>query len=400
MAAIWKISVWDAGTQNHKKGIKGMLYIYPHYYKRFTCIASECPDTCCAGWSIMIDERSLKQYGTVKGPFGNRLKNSIDWKEGSFKRYKGRCAFLNEEDLCDLYIEEGKDSLCRTCRMYPRHTEEFEGCREISLCLSCPAAAKLILGCKEPVRFLEKEDEKEETYEEFDFFLYTKLTDARTLILKILQNRQMEMELRLSMALALGHDLQRRIRENRLYEADALLVRYEKENREEYFRKKTVFGSRYRLMQDLFSILRKMEPLNAAWPRVREKLAAALYEGGEEAYKAGWKEFAAACPDLELWTEQMMVYFVFTGFCGGVYNENPYGKLKMAAASVLVIQDMALGRWMEQKCLTLDEMTDTAHRYSREVEHSDENRILLEKCLTKDERFGLTAFLGAIQEKC
>ena len=96
----------------------------------------------------------------------------------------------------------------------------------------------------------------------------------------------------------------------------------------------------------------------------------------------------------------MMVYFVFTGFCGGVYNENPYGKLKMAAASVLVIQDMALGRWMEQKCLTLDEMADTAHRYSREVEHSDENRILLEKCLTKHERFGLTAFLGAIQEKC
>ena len=39
-----------------------------------------------------------------------------------------------------------------------------------------------------------------------------------------------------------------------------------------------------------------------------------------------------------------MVYFVFTYFCGSVYNENPYGKLKMALASVLIIQDMALER--------------------------------------------------------
>ncbi len=105
-----------------------------------------------------------------------------------------------------------------------RHTEEFEGCREISLCLSCPVAAELILGCKEPVRFLEKEDEREETYEDFDFFLYTKLIDARSLIFKLLQDRKTPVSLRLSMVLALGHDFQGRIRRNRLYEADALFA--------------------------------------------------------------------------------------------------------------------------------------------------------------------------------
>ena len=34
---------------------------------------------------------------------------------------------LNEENLCDLYKALGPDSLCDTCRMYPRHTEEYEG---------------------------------------------------------------------------------------------------------------------------------------------------------------------------------------------------------------------------------------------------------------------------------
>ena len=181
-----------------------MLYTYPHYYRMFQCIGSKCPDTCCSGWAIMIDDKALKRYRKTEGSFGNRLHNSIDWKEGSFLRYEGRCAFLNEENLCDLYIEQGKDSLCRTCRQYPRHTEEFEGCREISLCLSCPVAAELILGCKEPVRFLEKEDEREETYEDFDFFLYTKLIDARSLIFKLLQDRKTPVSLRLSMVLALG----------------------------------------------------------------------------------------------------------------------------------------------------------------------------------------------------
>ena len=61
-----------------------MLYTYPHYYRKFQCIASECEDTCCAGWEIMIDDKALEKYKKAKGPVGNRLKNSINWKEGSF----------------------------------------------------------------------------------------------------------------------------------------------------------------------------------------------------------------------------------------------------------------------------------------------------------------------------
>ena len=133
-----------------------MLYTYPHYYRKFQCIASECEDTCCAGWEIMIDDKALEKYKKAKGPVGNRLKNSINWKEGSFLQYHHRCAFLNDENLCDLYTEMGPDSLCRTCRMYPRHVEEFEGSREYSLCLSCMEAAKIILGCEEKVQFLKR----------------------------------------------------------------------------------------------------------------------------------------------------------------------------------------------------------------------------------------------------
>ena len=145
-----------------------MRYLEPHYYDKFVCTAGDCPDSCCAGWQIVIDEASLERYGNEKSEFGTRLRNSIDWDEECFYQNNRRCAFLNEENLCDLYKALGPDSLCDTCRMYPRHTEEYEGLRELSLSLSCPEAARIILSCKEPVRFLEEEDDLEDDFEEFD----------------------------------------------------------------------------------------------------------------------------------------------------------------------------------------------------------------------------------------
>ena len=96
-----------------------MLYTIPDYYQNFKCTADECEDTCCAGWQIAIDRKSLVRYGKVTGKFRRRLNRSIRWLEGTFKQGEGgRCAFLNEENLCDLYSALGKESLCRTCRLY------------------------------------------------------------------------------------------------------------------------------------------------------------------------------------------------------------------------------------------------------------------------------------------
>lgn len=162
-----------------------MEFTFPNYYKEFSCIAGSCPDICCAGWQIVIDNKTLKKYQHFKGPFHNRLHNDIDWKEHVFRQYNRRCAFLNEENLCDIYTEAGPKMLCDTCRNYPRHIEEFEGLREISLSLSCPEAARILLSQKEKVHFVTIEKEAaEETYDDFDYFLFTALMDTRDLLIK------------------------------------------------------------------------------------------------------------------------------------------------------------------------------------------------------------------------
>lgn len=379
-----------------------MLYTIPHYYKKFQCIAGECPDTCCAGWQIVIDDRTREKYRRAEGAFGNRLHNSIDWKDSCFQQYEGRCAFLNDENLCDIYQEAGKEMLCRTCRNYPRHIEEFEGSREISLSLSCPEAARLILSCREPVQFLTAEKVGEEEYEDFDFFLYTKLTDARDLMIRLLQDRREPVSLRIAMVLSLGHDLQRRIRSGQLFLVDQLLERY---GREGAFRRmeerikpyRVDKKSRSRLVRELFEIFGELELLKADWPqyvkRAEQRLAqeeeefaageeAAQVTAGEES-AAEWKKETQDETSWEIWMEQLMVYFVFTYFCGAVYDENAYGKIKLAVVSTLLICEITRGIFADPAERSGKDLfsilTESAWKYSKEIEHSDVNLGRLER---------------------
>ena len=92
-----------------------------------------------------------------------------------------------------------------------------------------------------------------------------------------------------------------------------------------------------------------------------------------------------------------MVYFVFTYFCGAVYNENPCGKMKMAAAATLLIEELAQALWTDQGGrLTFLDFADGAHRFSREVEHSDSNKAVLEKAMVKRPGFALRRLLAAV----
>lgn len=383
-----------------------MQFTVPHYYNKFHCVAGECPDTCCAGWAIMIDENSMKRYRNQKGELGSRLSHSIDWKNGSFKQYAGRCAFLNEGNLCHIYCEAGPRLLCKTCRDYPRHTEEYEGVREISLSLSCPEAAKLILGCEEPVRFLTKERDAEESYPDFDFFLFTKLTDARELILSVLQNRKLDSSLRMAMVLGLAHDIQGRIRREELYRIDGLLARYKEKSASERIGKKLLECSmddrkRQEKMKALFSVFGELEVLGKDWPKYLEGLKRALFEVEPEVYEADRKTFALYLEEKEerkrkwsLWQEQLMVYFIFTYFCGAVYDNRPYTKVKLAAVSTLLIQEMAQAAFkINGGKLEFEDFTRLAGKYSREVEHSDQNLNTLEEIFRSNRGFGLYELL-------
>lgn len=380
-----------------------MQYTVPDYYTKFKCSGSGCPDTCCAGWQIQIDPASLKKYRKAKGMLAARLKNEINWKEGCFRQYHGRCAFLNEDNLCDLYLEGGGEkAFCRTCRTYPRHIEEFEGLREISLSMSCPTAAELILDRKDAVRFLHHETNTEdEDYGSFDFFLFTKLMDARSLIFRILQDRSHPLFLRTSIVLSLSHDLQERIRKNALYDIDPLLERYTGktvwnwfENRMEKIRTDPEFSAkRSKIRARLFHIFSRLELLRSDWePFLNE--ARRFYSGNPEKDNAMEQNRTFTSVYSDVIEEQILIYFIFTYFCGAVYNENAYGKMKFSVAGAVMIRELTRYKALHSpEMFGIGTIIKTACRYSREVEHSDFNKITLEKILSDESVFPLKDFL-------
>ena len=370
-----------------------MEYRFPHYFEDFTCTAAECEDTCCAGWAIMIDDETLEKYKKFEGSFGNRLRNSIDWKEGSFLQYNKRCAFLNDDNLCDIQIEAGEHLLCDTCRNYPRHLEEYEGLREASLSLSCIEAAKIILGCTEPVKFIEMEDDTEdEEFEGFDYLLFTKLMDARERIISVLQNRSVDIMTRIGMVLELADKLQTALDRNEECEMDAIIEEFSKMDHMISFQKRAeeskIGENEYcSIMRKFFRVVYKLEVLKADWPEYVKHAEVVLYGEGQRAYEENRKRFHK---DIGLrsgnydvwscWLEQLMVYFVFTYFCGAVYDDRILSKMKSAVVTTLLISELTIAKWIEQKeKMDFDTFVNIAHRVSREIEHSDVNLERLEK---------------------
>ncbi|MFQ6843316.1 MAG: flagellin lysine-N-methylase [Lachnospiraceae bacterium] len=384
-----------------------MRYTVPDYYKKFKCLASDCPATCCAGWQIMIDDKSLKKYASCPGIFGNRLVNSINWEEGRFKQYHSRCAFLNEQNLCDIHLEKGPDFLCRTCRRYPKHVEVYENEREISLSLSCPMVARLLLDKTDQAQFLTTEkvrkndgDHLQKNDDDFDEFLYSALQDCRSVLIAMAQNRNEVLNLRMAKILSLAHDVQNRIDSRQLFDTENVLERYQREGADTALAQKLIWFSlvneefcgendRQRADSDYLSVqwrlldyLRDFEVLDPRWVPDLQRWRKALYGEGTEVYLERKKRFLAEARAWETEYEQILVYFLFVYFCGAVYDGDALRKAKMAVMSVRILRELAFAQWiLAGEKLAAEDRAELAWRYARELEHSDPNLNAMERMM-------------------
>lgn len=369
-----------------------MLYVKPNYYDKFQCVADRCEATCCAGWQIVVDEAALLRYESEQGEYGATLRERIDRTEGVFKQTCGkRCAFLKDDNLCEMYERLGEENLCFTCANYPRHIEEFENLREITLTASCPEVARILLEQKEPVKFTEEEtEEDEEEFEDFDPFLFSYLEDAREIMISILQNRKLSVAVRVALVKRMAEEMQDVIEVSELFDLADVFEGYEEEanftdavRRAEQELKafyanetKSFTGERM-----TFERLYKLEFLSEDWEVYLNKCWMTLYGVGARGHQELQKKFKEYCMQttfdgvsMDIVLEQLMVYFVFAYFCGAVYDDNVIGKIRMAVDSVTVLYEMFAAKWAEQDGqLSAKDIQRIVYRYSRELEHSDVN---------------------------
>ncbi len=145
----------------------------PKYYKRFSCVAGKCTDSCCdAGWEITIDDKTFDRYSRLKGEIGEKFRDNIAIGEDGDRIFKldenGRCPFHNDKGLCELY-KASHGRMTEICKNYPRYFEEFDGFTEAGISISCPEAQRLILSAKQKDYDLGREKTDDELLSDYLF---------------------------------------------------------------------------------------------------------------------------------------------------------------------------------------------------------------------------------------
>ena len=381
-------------------------------YDDFRCIASACPESCCKLWQIQIDDESLENYKTL-AKNDSRIREAIDRSSNCFKHVKWAnedkvCAFLDHDELCHLQKNYGEDALCDTCRTFPRHTEEFMDVREYSLSVACPHAARLLLTDTNSFTYSVTENnifDDDDDFEDFDFLLYDRLLDAREDLFKIAKDRSLNIFKRLDKILLYAKEMQCALDEGHLFDdatyvkkTGATGVKPDNDPSNDFESFYEAFD--HDLEKRCFSLLFRLEELHEGW---NERIDAAwkIFFKADTAEEAGL--FPSFVKLFEIQGENLLMLFLYTYFCGSVYDAWIFSK---AALSVFFVKwiyyisfamairehgdDLKTLHFYEtvsvmpikenplyEKCL--DILIQVSYQYAREVEHSDINLNMIEE---------------------
>ena len=395
-----------------------MYYRKPYYYSQFKCIADNCPATCCDGWAIVIDDKSMDRYRSLPAKDRGYVMSHVDTGESVFKQCGSRCAFLNDNNLCDLYTRLGEAGFCNTCRRYPRHFEEYGNLIEAALSMSCPVAAKMIVTNTALDRYVEYSNDKVSLHcDEVDRILLAGLLGAREHIIDILNDRSMLLHIRIMRAYHYSAKVQKLI-----YKYESLGKRVKKKScvfefllkidmltkkellHSEALRSQDIFNEyninirRQKNMKEIVDILKVLENINSDWPEMIEELRDCLYvDMCNEQYMALSSEFAEYMKDRYYEYEHIFNYFIYTYYLGGVYDYNVHSMTKLALVSVAIIRDLGLLVYVKSgKKFTEEDQIRICYTYSRQIEHSEDNIMSLEGLLNAHPKLSDKMMVGII----
>ncbi len=382
-----------------------MILRVPDYYSQFQCTAGWCKDSCCIGWEINIDEDSVDFYENVSEEIGVGLRDAMYVNEDGDMSFrlgrKGRCPFLNGENLCDICIHLGEEALSEVCTEYPRFSLWYGDVQQKCLSLSCEEVGRILFSREEPVQFEEVEipgethieeencmdaehdadirDElmqkthQDEIHSENRIATEKKyfLEQIQTELIAILQNRDICMEERMQQYLSYLTWVQNKINRTNV-EAGESLVYTEEELAEEIpMEEFALLQPDYEQFRKRMDIFQELEVLDEEWEytrrKLQEKLSLSTYS---DIFLAYTQDIAYRETDYE----NLMVYFTFRYFMNSYYNPDALSYGKLAVFFTLMIRDMDILRFEENGgAFSRADRVDTARIFSKEVEHSEEN---------------------------
>ena len=376
-----------------------MKYLYPNYYKDFTCIADACPKTCCMGWQIEIDDASLERYSSAKI-------STVDYENSCFYMDENkRCMNLKDNGLCRLILTHGEDILCNTCASFPRHIEEFKDVREYSLSISCPEVARIILNQSTPVEFYTSEDSTvdSEDYDDTEQIIYGYLKSLRQKFFHILSFDAAHAKTSsdtLSERSHFIHSAKKILFLAKAFqeELDFLLLSGEDINDLDFQileddeadlisnisgddEVDLISSFSYEDRRMIFDVMKEWEYTESTFEDMIHQADEVLYHHShyfsirEDMYAYLSKQGL----DVNQFYKQILSYFLYAYFCGSAYDEYYFGQAQLAVAACLHIEDFALAHFVSTGSISTEDFIQITYTYARELEHSTSNILTTEE---------------------
>ena len=374
-----------------------MILRVPEYYDEFSCIASRCKDSCCAGWEIDIDDESYEYYRSVEGTFGDRLRESMFVAEDGGYRFKlkgpKRCAMLNDNNLCDLYTALGEEALCEVCTEYPRFSLVYGQVEQKALSLSCEEVGRILFGRTEPEQLIDIELPGDCEDDEEDPLLVVFMEWVQKEAVAILQNRELSITERTREFLAWCDRVQTIINYSQAKDDLSILEAWKNQDADREIREweqKNIEGKEkparnlsYEDFCDRFEIFLDMEELDEEWINTKAEFEQIYHE---DTYEKLLLAYLNSKDYSELGYEHLLVYFVYRYLMNAVYDYDILSYAKMIVVATLVVRDMDAARFQRNGgSFTMFDRIDVARIFSKEVEHSEGNaEDLKEMCMMEE----------------
>ncbi len=338
----------------------------PDYFDSFHCLAGDCPDTCCANWEVVIDRDSKAFYDTVPGQLGQQLRDSmisID-DDVCFGLNNGFCHLLQPDGLCRIQRELGAERLCKICATYPRFSTEIGLRRELGISLSCPEAARLILGAEKPFTLCHTVTaDTIPSLHELSPELMLAVDKLRDLALRIAQNRSIPFGMRCCSIISLCAP----VHQQAIAHRDGRLAAALSEGLEpaQTFHTVPAHSGGLEHFRNCFArVIDQLEPLRPQWKGYLQHAALFPLE------KRDWREICPALP--EVW-EQLLCYGIYKYFPRAVFDRNIWSAALFAMLLPLLLRQLMLA----ENCSDAQTLMRFAWSLSRELEHSEENMAQL-----------------------
>lgn len=348
-----------------------MKEFMPDYAPQFHCLAGDCPDTCCKDWEIILDQQTLARYRALPGEFGDAVRAALTTDSDGdtmFRLEHGHCPLLREDGLCRVQLALGEEGLCNTCHEHPRFYEEYGNTKELTLSLSCPAAARLLLEHPEPITFLSQDDGAPvPTCNDLDPELYLALRKARACAISIAQNRGLSIPERLALLLLFAARLQKLLDARAYSRLPGLCQAFSSPGR---LARPLAHAKRLRAKKAAFfpcwMILNNMEHLTDEFPKLLDRAFSC------KASPSFPQAFSSAF-------ENLTVYFLWRYFLKASVDGKVLERVQSCVFHVISIS--ALFSCAQEK--TPAAFQALCALYSKEVEHSDENLALLRRVFSR-----------------